>query len=77
MRPFFDFHHRDDIRKIERTTEVVSVLKRAILAEENSCGFYRSLEKIFKGAEVEILFSKLAEEEEVHKARLVATLARL
>jgi len=67
----------DDVRKIERATEVVAVLQKAIVAEANSSRLYRSLEKIFKNAEVEILFGKLAEEEEKHQARLESTLAGL
>ncbi len=67
----------DDVRRLEKTTEAVRVLKSAIKAEENSCRLYRSLEKIFKGADVAVLFGKLAEEEEKHKARLEKTLARI
>jgi len=67
----------DDVRKIERSNEVVTVLQKAVEAEANSARLYRSLEKIFKGAEVEILFGKLAEEEDKHQARLESTLAKL
>jgi rubrerythrin len=67
----------DDVRNIERSTGVVSALRRAIQAEESSANFYRSLEKIFRGAEVEILFSKLAEEEDIHKGRLEALLSKV
>jgi len=67
----------DDVRRLEKTREAVRVLKSAVKAEENSCRLYRSLEKIFKGADVAVLFGKLAEEEEKHKARLERTLARI
>ena len=67
----------DDVRRLEKTREAVRVLKSAVKAEENSCRLYRSLEKIFKGADVAVLFGKLAEEEEKHKARLEKTLARI
>jgi len=67
----------DDVRRIEKTSEVQSVLKRAIQAEENSCILYRSLEMIFKGEELEFPFSNLAEEEEAHKVLLENMLARM
>ena len=67
----------DDIRNIENSTAVVTPLRRAVKAEELSAQFYRSLEKIFRGSDIEILFSKLAEEEDVHKVRLEALLGKL
>lgn len=67
----------DDVRKIEQTSESAKVLAKAIKAEENSCKLYRSLEKIFAGADVAELFGKLAEEEEKHAARLQKALAKM
>lgn len=67
----------DDVRKLEGKAEAVTVLRRALKAEENSVRFYRSLEKIYLGVDVAVLFGKLAEEEEIHKARLERVLARM
>lgn len=67
----------DDVRDVEKGGEVARVLTRAIKAEQNSSALYRSLEKIYKGVDIEELFGKLAEEEDLHKARLERMLARL
>ena len=66
----------DDVRAIERSSEVVKVLRKALKAEENSGRLYRDLEKIYKGLDVGELFGKLAEEEDKHKARLEKILAK-
>ena len=42
----------DDVRAIEKSTEVVKVLRKAAKAEENSGRLYRSMEKIYKGFDV-------------------------
>jgi len=67
----------DDVRAMERSSEVVQVLRKASKAEENSGRLYRSLEKIYKGLDVADLFGKLAEEEDKHKDRLERILARM
>jgi rubrerythrin len=67
----------DDVREIEKCSEVVKVLRKASKAEENSGRLYRSLEKIYKGLDVAVLFGKLAEEEDKHKERLESILARM
>ena len=67
----------DDVRLVEKGGEGFKVLKRAIKAEENSCALYRSLEKIYTGTDVSVLFGKLAEEEDLHKVRLERMLAGL
>jgi rubrerythrin len=67
----------DDVREIEQSREVVKVLRKASKAEENSGRLYRSLEKIYKGLDVAVLFGKLAEEEDKHKERLEKVLARM
>jgi rubrerythrin len=67
----------DDVRDVEKGGEVARVLTRAMKAEQNSSALYRSLEKIYKGVDIEELFGKLAEEEDLHKARLERMLARL
>jgi len=67
----------DDVREIEKSGEVVKVLRKASKAEENSGRLYRSLEKIYKGLDVELLFRKLAEEEDKHKERIEKILARM
>lgn len=67
----------DDIRVVEKGGDVARVLQRAVKAEENSVRLYRSLEKIYQGLDVAVLFEKLASEEEKHKTRLERVLARL
>ena len=67
----------DDVREIEKSNEVVKVLRKAAKAEENSARFYRSMEKIYKGIDVADLFGRLAEEEDKHKDRLEKVLARM
>jgi rubrerythrin len=67
----------DDVRNIERSSEAVSVLRKAAKAEDNSGRLYRSLEKIYKGLDVSELFAKLAEEEDKHKERIEKALASL
>jgi rubrerythrin len=67
----------DDVREIEKSSEVVQILRKASKAEENSGRLYRSLEKIYKGLDVGDLFGKLAEEEDKHKERLEKILARV
>lgn len=67
----------DDVREIEKSREVVKVLRKAAKAEDNSGRLYRSLEKIYKGLDVADLFAKLAEEEDKHKERLEKVLARM
>lgn len=67
----------DDVRAVERSQEVVQVLRKACKAEENSGRLYRSLEKIYKGLDVGVLFGKLAEEEDKHKEQLAGILARM
>jgi rubrerythrin len=67
----------DDVRAIENSSDVVKVLRKASKAEENSGRLYRSLEKIYKGLDVEELFAKLAEEEDKHKERIEKVLAKL
>jgi rubrerythrin len=67
----------DDVRAMERSGEMVQVLRKASKAEENSGRLYRSLEKIYKGLDVADLFGKLAEEEDKHKDRLERILARM
>jgi rubrerythrin len=67
----------DDVREIEKSREVVKVLRKASKAEENSGRLYRSLEKIYKGLDVAVLFGRLAEEEDKHKERLEKVLARM
>jgi rubrerythrin len=67
----------DDVREIEKSNEVVKVLRKAAKAEDNSGRLYRSLEKIYKGLDVAALFGMLAEEEDKHKERLEKVLARM
>jgi rubrerythrin len=67
----------DDVRAIENASNVVKVLRKAAKAEENSGRLYRSLEKIYKGLDVEELFAKLAEEEDKHKDRIEKVLAEM
>jgi len=67
----------DDLLKMERASEAVKVLQKALVSEQNSCKLYRSLEKIYNGLELAELFGKLAQEEEKHAARIEKTLAKM
>ena len=67
----------DDVRAIENSSDVVKVLRKAAKAEENSGRLYRSMQKIYKGLDVEDLFAKLAEEEDKHKDRIEKVLAKM
>jgi rubrerythrin len=67
----------DDVRSIERSGEVVQVLRKACKAEENSGRLYRDMEKIYKGLDVGDLFGKLAEEEDKHRERLEKILTKM
>ena len=67
----------DDVRAIENSRDVVKVLRKAAKAEELSGRLYRSMQKIYKGLDVEDLFAKLAEEEDKHKDRIEKVLARM
>ncbi len=67
----------DDIRSMGAQQDLARVIERAIKAEETSFAFYRSLSTISKGLDIGELFSRLADEELKHKARLEAVRARL
>jgi hypothetical protein len=67
----------DDVRKMEKVSEAVKVVQKALVSEENSCKLYRSLEKIYSGLDLGELFGKLAQEEEKHVTRLEKTLAKM
>ncbi|MFC1888486.1 ferritin family protein [Thermodesulfobacteriota bacterium] len=67
----------DDVRNLEKQRGTAKVLAGAIRAEENSCRYYRSLEKIYKGIDLSMLFGKLADEEEKHKIRLERLVVKL
>jgi rubrerythrin len=67
----------DDVRKMGKETEAAKVIRDAVKAEENSYRFYTGLAKISKGLDVADLFTRLADEELKHKARLERVLAWL
>jgi rubrerythrin len=67
----------DDVRKMEKVSEAVKVVQKALVAEENSCKLYRSMEKIYVGLDLGELFGKLAQEEERHVSRLEKVLAQM
>ena len=67
----------DDVRAIENSSGVEKVLRKASKAEDNSGRLYRSLAKIYKGLDVEDLFTRLAEEEDKHKERIEKVLAKM
>jgi len=67
----------DDLLKMERVSEAVKVLQKAVIAEQNSCKLYSSLAKIYNGLELGELFGKLAQEEEKHAVRIEKTLVKM
>ena len=67
----------DDVRKMGKETEAAKVIRDAVKAEENSYRFYTGLAKLSKGLDVADLFTRLADEELKHKARLKGVLVRL
>jgi len=67
----------DDVREMGKQTEAAGVIRWAVKAEANSYRFYAGLAKLSKGLDLGEVFTRLADEELKHKARLEAVLVRL